>query len=195
MADAKWDLVADQINFNLKINLARFISKINIDSKILDFGCGYGRICSELFENGYNNVKGIDQSKNMITRGREKFPALCLDFVSSKVLPYADCHFDTIVCCAVFTCIPTIEEREITINELYRILKPSGIFHLVEFSSTTTKTHLSSFGVPMRHSSPEEYRKLISRFSIQEEEIIETETLKGKPSQSYSVFAVKQTKS
>jgi hypothetical protein len=50
---------------------------------------------------------------------------------------------------------------------------------------------MSSIGIPMLHSSPEELRELISTLQIINEEIINTNTMGGKNARSYSLFARK----
>ena len=50
-------------------------------AKILDYGCGYGRLAAELREAGFRNVTGIDPASAMIARGRELFADLDLRHV------------------------------------------------------------------------------------------------------------------
>jgi 2-polyprenyl-3-methyl-5-hydroxy-6-metoxy-1,4-benzoquinol methylase len=43
---------------------------MNKNAKILDMGCADGSLVIELIKNGYTNVKGIDNSQNMITEAK-----------------------------------------------------------------------------------------------------------------------------
>lgn len=77
------------------------------NSRILDFGCGYGRFCSELTQMGYSDVVGVDSSLKMIQRGHQEHPEAKLHH--SETLPtQLECSsFDAILLFAVLTCIPT----------------------------------------------------------------------------------------
>ncbi|WP_345847279.1 class I SAM-dependent methyltransferase [Shewanella algae] len=43
-----WDKVANQVNFNLEIDVQRFCQLVRPNARILDLGCGYGRIAKQL---------------------------------------------------------------------------------------------------------------------------------------------------
>ncbi|MCD6439265.1 MAG: class I SAM-dependent methyltransferase [Halomonas sp.] len=68
MLQRSWDKVASDVDFNLEIDLARFLGMISRKAKVLDFGCGCGRISNELTECGYIDVTGVDPSFAMIER-------------------------------------------------------------------------------------------------------------------------------
>ena len=191
MSEHQWDKVADEVNFNLDIDLLRFTKEVAVDAKILDFGCGYGRISNALASHGYSNIEGVDSSLKMIERGQREFPELSLKHMTSEYLPYPDDSFDAVICCAVFTCIPSIEERAFQISEIYRVLKPSGLLHFVEFSADPSREFISTFGVAMCHSTPAELRQLTRMFSVSHEAITQTTTMAGNPAQCYSLLARK----
>ncbi|MGD8177422.1 class I SAM-dependent methyltransferase [Marinimicrobium sp. ARAG 43.8] len=188
MLQGSWDKVASDVDFNLEIDLARFLDLISRKAKVLDFGCGYGRISNELVECGYTYVTGVDPSRAMIERGRKAFPGLPLLHSGGCELPFGDNAFDVVVVCAVLTCIPPPEERSTVVGEITRVLKPGGIVHLAEFCSEDSKDFLSGLGLPMRYSSPQEFRDLFVSFSYMHEEVGSTSTMSGQRTQSYRAF-------
>lgn len=191
MASDDWDEVANQVNFNLEIDRERFCSIVDRQAKVLDFGCGYGRTAKELAECGYTDVVGVDPSSAMIERGRSMFPELSLLHSAQAVLPFGDRSFDAIVACAVFTCIPSLEERAETVAEITRVLKPGGFLHVSEFCSAEGRAFMSGLGVPMCYSRPEELRDLFCGFQYLHDEIVGASTMSGKLAQSYRTFVKK----
>ena len=191
MYQHEWNEVAEEVDFNLEIDLDRFINEVAAEQRILDYGCGYGRISKQLWNSGYHNIVGVDSSQRMIERGSREHPELQLSETSGETLPFLDHSFDAIVACAVFTCITSEEARASQLKELYRILKPKGMLHMVEFCSDPRKSFTSSLGVPMLHSSPKELRELVGSLQITSESIINTNTMTGHNACRYSLFARK----
>lgn len=111
--------------------------------KILDIGCGFGKISLELASRGYA-VTGIDINSEAI--GFSKIAATKLehgqkiegraDFNvgNAAYLPFRDSSFDFAVMQAFLTTVPDPEVRIRIIREAFRILKPGAYLYLVEFS-------------------------------------------------------------
>ncbi|EPJ47344.1 MAG: hypothetical protein OFPII_13670 [Osedax symbiont Rs1] len=189
MHQRKWNEVAHDVNFNLKIDIERFIQEVPFGSRILDFGCGYGRVSHILWEAGYKNILGIDTSEKMVERGRCQYPELNIEVFSGRNIPYPDNSFDAAIACAVFTCITSREIREHQFKELYRILKPNGLLHMVEFCAEPSHSFTASIGVPMLHSTPQQLRDLSVSLNIVSDEVINSKTMGGSNASSYSLFA------
>lgn len=61
------------------------------DAKVLDAGCGYGRM-SKLFSP--ENYLGIDFSPDFIEKAKSKYPEYSFEVQNLKELPYEDKEFD-----------------------------------------------------------------------------------------------------
>lgn len=191
MFEASWDKVATEVQFNLEIDRERFLGMIDRKAKILDFGCGYGRISNELVESGYVDVTGVDPSRAMIERGTNTSPDLILLHSDGINLPFDEHAFDVVVICAVLTCIPSSEERGRVAGDITRVLKPGGIVHLSEFCSEEGKDFISGLGLPMRHSNPHELRGLFAGFACLYNEVLSASTMSGETASSYRAFIQK----
>lgn len=113
--------------------------------RILEVGCGYGRLLSEL-ENGKRKVVGIDFSEKQIERARryvERTPTQLAAMDASK-LGFKDNSFD-IVCCLYQTLgnMPGIEQQ--VINEMYRVCKPNGEIITSVFSENALDAQLRNY--------------------------------------------------
>ncbi|EGU60369.1 type 11 methyltransferase [Vibrio nigripulchritudo ATCC 27043] len=188
---SEWDSVADTVNFNLKISINEFLAAVPFGSKILDFGCGYGRITKQLSDLGYSDVVGIDSSKEMVSRGISEDPELDLRHSSTEVLPFSGGEFDSIVLCAVLTCIPEQNSRNNVLSELRRVLKPQGVIYLAEFCSDQSLRFMSGTGVSMWHSSKSELERLLKDFKIESSKVVDTPTMSGHESKASHIIAQK----
>lgn len=89
--------------------------------KILDIGCGEGKILDCLDKCGYK-IYGLDKEKKKSPFSFKKF-----DLNSMKKLPYKDKTFDYVVCTEV---LGYLDNPVFLIKEIYRILKEEGILFL-----------------------------------------------------------------
>jgi len=99
-------------------------SYIKAGEKVLDLGCGTGRLY-EIFKDKNIDYTGIDFSENLIKIAKEKYGDRFIvgDILS---LPFPDKNFDSIWSIAVLHHIPSDELRKRVLTEIKRILKPSG---------------------------------------------------------------------
>jgi len=128
-----WNKVAQEKEFTHPINTSLLRSHLSLNSRILDYGCGYGRVCQKLVEEGYINIVGVDSSIEMIQRGRKFSPGLSLEVLPSSGLDYPDDFFDAVLLIAVLTCIPTDTGQQSLLIELKRILRPKGLIYISDY--------------------------------------------------------------
>lgn len=111
--------------------LEQFAKYADDGDRILDFGCGNGRLFS-LFRQKNISYIGVDQSGGLIDRAREKFAgdehAGKAEFVrlEGRGLPFLDASFDCAFAIASLHHIPSVLERERVLAEFRRVLKPGG---------------------------------------------------------------------
>ena len=188
---SEWDSVAESVDFNLEILAEDFVKTVPQDAKVLDFGCGYGRIGNQLHHLGYKHLIGVDSSKEMVNRGLIENSHLDLRHILGLILPFADNEFDSIVTCAVFTCIPNQDLRKQILIELRRVLKPDGVLYLAEFCSDESYRFTSGAGVPMWHSQLSELKDILDGFNVEQSQVVESSTMSGHASHASHIFARK----
>ena len=106
-------------------DLFKYIIEIcNIDKyeKILEFGCGSGRI-GQYFVKGNYDYYGIDKSNNMIKKFIELLNYKNVDIINSFVLPFPDNHFDVVLCYSVIQYLNDLDEFKQLLDEFIRVSK------------------------------------------------------------------------
>jgi ubiquinone/menaquinone biosynthesis C-methylase UbiE len=117
------------------------ISQANIkpDHHILDIGCGTGTFVVLLkreFETA--QVVGIDPDPKALHRAKKKIKqaavSVRLDEGFADKLPYAADSFDRVFSSFMFHHLEEHEKKK-TLQEVRRVLKPGGSFHLLDFTA------------------------------------------------------------
>jgi ubiquinone/menaquinone biosynthesis C-methylase UbiE len=102
--------------------------RYNPTHTILDAGCGSGRNIYWFLQNGFN-ITGIDINEVAIEELKDKYPDLAaglFQVCSLENIPFADNHFNHIICNAVLHFATSIAQFNYMLTEMVRVLKPGG---------------------------------------------------------------------
>lgn len=197
-----WNSVADTKEFTTPMQSAVFCRYVNRDAAILDVGCGYGRVLSELHTLGFRNLCGIDFSEKLIARGKRQFPYLDLRVMENETIDFPDASLDAVLLCAVLTCIVADRDQEALIAEIRRVLKPGGLLYVNDFLLNTDLRNRKRYaaweqvygtygifelpeGAVLRHHDRAHIRKLLSGFRELESEEVIYQTMNGHTSNGF----------
>jgi len=107
---------------------------------ILDIATGTGDLAIQMANTGATRIVGLDLSDGMLSVGRKKIAAKELDVEiemiqgDSENLPFEADSFDAIT---VAFGVRNFENLELGLSEIFRVLKPGGIFVVLETSVPT----------------------------------------------------------
>ncbi|MEH1846975.1 MAG: class I SAM-dependent methyltransferase [Nostoc sp.] len=108
---------------------------IHSDTQVLDLCCGSGQTTQFLVKFS-QNVTGLDASPKSLQRARQNVPLASYVEAFAEKMPFADNLFDVVhTSVALHEMQP--QQLQKIINEVYRVLKPGGIFTLVDFHAPT----------------------------------------------------------
>ena len=133
------------ISFGIDVKWRNKVVAIVTDKKpntVLDVATGTGDLAINLVKSGASEIIGLDISEGMLEVGKNKIKVKKLDHIISMVkgdgenLPYQEGYFDAIT---VAFGARNFEDLEQGLSEIYRVLKPGGIFVVLE-TSVPTKT-------------------------------------------------------
>ena len=144
----------------------------------LDLGCGTGEMMRLILQqNKDKSLYGIDLSEKMLEVAKEKLGNhVNLILSDSEQLPFSDSFFDVVYCNDSFHHYPAPDK---VLSEVYRVLKPNGIFVMCDCWQPTIGRAIMNFY--MKHSkegdvkiySENEIRKL---FSVHFSKVLETDS-------------------
>lgn len=127
-----YDKLNDIMSFGLHRRIKnQVINKIPFNihyspSTILDLCCGTGDITALLKENfSKATVTGIDFSPEMLKVASKKHSSINFLKADCNNLPFEDSTFDI---CTISFGLRNVEDIEKVLKEIYRVLKPDGIF-------------------------------------------------------------------
>ncbi|MGC1307151.1 MAG: class I SAM-dependent methyltransferase [Phormidesmis sp.] len=168
-------------------------------AKILDMGCGYGRLATQLADLGFA-VAGTDTSPAMLEQARKNAPD-CEFKPYQNVLPWADDTFEVVLLVTLLTSVPSdLEQRQI-MSEVKRVLKPEGCIFVsdmpLQWSSRYVERYADGlkrygqFGVfdmsdggTVRHHELSYFMQLMAGFTCHKLENYSVETMNGNQAQA-----------
>jgi len=124
----------DKNNNIISFGLHKYVKKLAINrfkfsGKCLDLCTGTGDI-AELMSKKCDEVIGLDFSSEMLNIARKKHPDINFIEGDCTSLPFEDNSFDAIT---ISFGLRNIENYELALNEIYRVLKPNGLFFHLDF--------------------------------------------------------------
>ena len=132
----QWDRLKKEVLGELDLNHL-FEERLNGAKRIADLGCGTGEMLARLLKKDVSALIGVDASPEMLEQAKIRLPEqkkFELRLGELENLPMRDREIDAAVMSMVLYHIP---EPEKSIKEVYRVLKPGGIFLLADFLQHT----------------------------------------------------------
>ncbi len=127
------------IDIKWRKKVVALVSRENPKS-VLDIATGTGDLAINLVESKATKIIGLDISEGMLEVGRKKIDKLQLNgqiemvYGDSENIPYESNSFDAVT---VAFGVRNFENLDIGLSEIYRVLKPGGIFIVLETSVPT----------------------------------------------------------
>jgi SAM-dependent methyltransferase len=122
--DELWELVPDDPGPPAE-HLRRFVSSLGHAQRVLDLGCGDGRLGAAL---DAGELTAADVSRVALDRARERLPgARLVELEPDAPLPFGDGAFDLVLCAET---IEHVRDVQLLLSELRRVLRPGGTLAL-----------------------------------------------------------------
>jgi SAM-dependent methyltransferase len=206
-----WNRVANRKRFSHPLRtdwLLRYVK--NPESRLLDYGCGYGRTLAELSTAGFANIVGMDFSDAMLARARAAVPSALLVRNDGHGVPFKNDSVDAVLLFAVLTCVPDGEEQRALLAEVERVLRPSGLLYVSDLLVNDDQRNRERYerdarkfkcygvfelpeGVVVRHHQKEWIDEITSPFEQLEFAPFTVTTMNGNASAAFQYLGRKPT--
>lgn len=192
---AYWNQEGATKTFTHPVNLDWLQTHLQPRAKILDYGCGYGRITALLSEHMYDAI-GVDPAEVMVQKARNLHHGLPFQHIQPPHVPFPDGFFDAAMLFAVLTCIPADDDQKTTISELHRLVRPGGLLYVSDYWLGTDDSSRKRYeagtqkhptygvfelaeGVAVRHHSREWIAELLQQWQTVAMTDIDVTTMDG----------------
>ncbi|MFQ5417669.1 MAG: class I SAM-dependent methyltransferase [Myxococcota bacterium] len=197
-----WNARAGRARFTLPLDVELLGRHVDTDARILDFGCGYGRVSAQLVEEGFSRVMGLDASPAMLARARRTVPEVPVAVSDGVPLPCADGSVDSVLLFAVLTCIPDDHDQQALCAELSRVLAPRGVLYACDFLLHADDRNIDRYrrdharfgtygvfeledGAVLRHHDPAWIRELLASFETLAFDSFPATSMRGNPTSGF----------
>lgn len=179
-----------------------WLDRIDRRARILDYGCGYGRVSGLLAERGFVTVEGLDPASNLIARARELRPDLRFAVLDDPPrLRHDDDSVDAVFLFAVLTCVPADSGQRELVAELRRVLRPGGLLYLSDLCLQDDQRNRDRYdrfaakygthgifetgdGAVCRHHTLDWLHTLFSGFDVVASREVHVDTMNGHPARA-----------
>ncbi|GAB3806559.1 class I SAM-dependent methyltransferase [Micromonospora zhanjiangensis] len=186
-----------------------WLAGIDHRARILDYGCGYGRLAGLLVERGFQNVEGVDVAPNLIARAREQQPGARFTVLDRPPrLDRDDGSVDVVLLFAVLTCIPGDAAQRELVAELRRVLRPGGLLYVSDLCLQEDQRNSSRYqrfaarygtygvfetgdGAVCRHHTVDWLDGLVAGFDLVATREVPVETMNGRPARATQLLVAK----
>ena len=144
------------IDIKWRNRVVKILKKKN-PKNILDIATGTGDLAINLVKTGAEQIIGLDISRGMLEVGKKKVADKDLNTTikmivgDSENLPFEDDSFDAVT---VAFGVRNFENLEKGLSEIYRVLKPSGTFVVLETSVPTKSPFKQGYGFYTKNILP-----------------------------------------
>ncbi len=201
-----WNEVGPTKSFAHPIDVETLQLWVRPDSRILDYGCGYGRASGILAAAGFKNLIGMDPAPAMIAAARRNHPSIAFDVLTDPPeIALPDASVDAVLLIAVLTCIPESAAQRRTIAGITRVLRPGGLLYVSDMGLQTDARNLERYardeakygvygvfdldeGITVRHHHSAWIESLLSEYDVLKLNDVEAQTMNGNAAKLFQLF-------
>lgn len=141
-------------------DLQKFFNYIKDNDKVLDLGCGNGRLLDSLEKKNINYV-GVDNNYNLLRQARRKFPEYYFEVQDMLDLNFIERSFDAVLCVAVLNHLPSSQIQLQVLKNLKKFMKPDAYLLMSNWNlyNVKNKKNIENFTADKNNLTDKEFYK------------------------------------
>ena len=201
-----WNRVGPTKPFSHPVNVEKFSQFVGPSSRILDYGCGYGRALRILESEGYSDLIGLDPAPAMIAAARKTSPGISFEVLEDfRSLALPGESIDAVLLFTVLTVVPTDGGQRAIMSEITRVLRPNGVLYISDMFLQTDARNVQRYerdrekygiygvfdlseGATVRHHDPRWIEELTRQYETLALDDIQVQTMNGHPASAFQWF-------
>lgn len=209
LAQEYWNEIGSKKDFEDPVYLDKFSKFLSPTSKIVEYGCGYGRMMRMLKTGGFENLIGFDFAPNMIARGQKENPDLDLRLLKTPAIPFEDESVDAVMMSTVLCCMIDKTGPLGLMGDILRVLKKKGVLYITDFLICDHPRYQEKYAqgvrefrewgiyttnenLTVRHYTTRAVMDLLKEFEIEWFEQFDFKTMNQNPARTFHCIAKKK---
>jgi len=193
---AAWDQVADRVESTFPVDALGLERHVRPQDRVLDLGCGNGRVISILYNRGVRRVTGCDPSARMCEFARRRNPHTeILWLANPRGLGMLPGPFDTALLVGVLSSVVPLTERRALVDQIGGLVRQNGVIVVGDFGCSRSRPYADRYrsavaeprtfrtaeGVLIHHFTQRELQDLLApAFNVVESRIVAARTIHGR---------------
>jgi tRNA (uracil-5-)-methyltransferase TRM9 len=136
-----WERIAHSFDMSRQRtwpHVERFLAQLRPESRVLDLMAGNGRHTASILKADHE-AAWVDWSRPAAAIAAERYPDALVVVGDATHLPFPDDWFDACIFVAGLHSLPTAKQREASLLELHRVLRPGGVAQVTVWSRDAPK--------------------------------------------------------
>lgn len=207
-----WNRLGPSKPFGHPVNFERLAQWVTTGDRIVDYGCGYGRVLGLLYAHGYRDLLGVDPASEMVAEAGRRFPAIHCEQLATP--PYLNLPSESVAAVLLFTvltCVPGDEGQLAIVGEVGRVLRPGGLLYISDLWLQSDARNVERYvrderkygrygvfdlpeGVTVRHHDRRWIDVLTSEYEAVALDAVQVQTMNGHAASGFQWFGVKRAR-
>lgn len=182
---------------------SEWLTGVDRNKSVLDFGCGYGRLTQDLRYQGFTLIHGYDPSEPLVERAIQENPGANY---TNNIDQLCGKYFGLVLCFALFTSCPSASEQSELVSLINSVTQKRALLYISDYETDDNPHYLERYEqcqlniygcfqsgtAVFRHHEAGHFDRLLRNWRKLHERTEESKTLNGNEIRIHQYLYVKE---